>query len=158
MTRQSRINTSQLDRRTFALFLLASISLFTLSGCGDRLSSHGHAINQEELSQISLGSTTKADILELLGQPSFDGAFDERKLYYSSQIMVQPVASVKLTHQRIIYVFTVDANDLLKSIDVINKDDGLKIAHVDDKTPTPGDTFGLLEQVFSNLKRRQPDE
>ena len=50
------------------------------------------------------------------------------------------------------------ADDSGLEIDVLNKDDGLKIAHVDDKTPTPGDTFGLLEQVFSNLKRRQLDE
>jgi hypothetical protein len=34
----------------------------------------------------------------------------------------------------------------------------LQIVHIDDKTPTPGDTFGVLEQVFSNLKRRQSEE
>jgi hypothetical protein len=26
------------------------------------------------------------------------------------------------------------------------------------KTPTPGDTFGVVEQIFSNLKRQQAAE
>jgi hypothetical protein len=30
---------------------------------------------------------------------------------------------------------------------------GLNIAHIDDKTPTPGDTYGVIEQIFSNLRR-----
>ena len=94
----------------------------------------------------------------MLGQPSFDGAFDTQKLYYSSQVMLQPVASAKQTQQRIVYVFTLDNNNILKSIDLIDKEDGLKIVHIDDKTPTPGDTFGIIEQVFSNLKRRQSED
>ena len=94
----------------------------------------------------------------MLGQPSFDGAFDVQKLYYSSQVMLQPVASAKQTQQRIVYIFTLDENNILESIDLITKEDGLQISHIDDKTPTPGDTFGVLEQVFSNLKRRQSEE
>ena len=73
-------------------------------------------------------------------------------------MMLQPVASTKQTQKRIIYLFILDENDILQSIDLINKEDGLKIAHVDEKTPTPGDTFGILEQVFSNLKRRQAED
>jgi outer membrane protein assembly factor BamE (lipoprotein component of BamABCDE complex) len=94
----------------------------------------------------------------MLGQPSFKGAFDTQKLYYSSQVMLQPVASTKQTQKRLIYIFTLNDKNILESIDLINKEDGLQIAHIDDKTPTPGDTFGILEQVFSNLRRRQAEE
>ena len=139
---------------SFALFCLASLGLAAMSGCGDRISSHGHVINESELKQITIGTTTKADIVQLLGQPSFAGAFDTQKLYYSSQVMLQPVASVKQTQRRIIYIFTLNKNSVLEAIDLINKDDGLTIAHIDDKTPTPGDTFGILEQVFTNVRRQ----
>ena len=94
----------------------------------------------------------------MLGQPSFKGAFDTQKLYYSSQVMLQPVASTKQTHKRIVYIFTLNAQNILQSIDVKNKEDGFQIAHIDEKTPTPGDTFGILEQVFSNLKRGKVEE
>jgi len=158
MTRPSHTNISYPRYIRFALFFVASLGLAAVGGCGDRISSHGHIINENELKQINIGTTTRADILDMLGQPSFKGAFDTQKLYYSSQVMLQPVASTKQTQKRIVYIFTFDDKNILQSIDLINKEDGLQIAHIDDKTPTPGDTFGILEQVFSNLKRRKVEE
>ena len=158
MTRPSHTNISYPRYIRFALFFVASLGLAAVGGCGDRISNHGHIINENELKQINIGTTTRADILDMLGQPSFKGAFDTQKLYYSSQVMLQPVASTKQTQKRIIYIFTLDDKNILQSIDLMNKEDGLQIAHIDDKTPTPGDTFGILEQVFSNLKRRKVEE
>ena len=153
-TKVARTKLGQSRVLSFALFCLASLGLAAMSGCGDRTSSHGHVINKSELKQISIGTTTKADIVQLLGQPSFAGAFDTQKLYYISQVMLQPVASVKQTQRRVIYIFTLNKNNILESIDLIDKNDGLTIAHIDDKTPTPGDTFGILEQVFTNVRRQ----
>jgi outer membrane protein assembly factor BamE (lipoprotein component of BamABCDE complex) len=158
MTRPSRTNIIHPRYIRFALCFVASLGLAAVGACGDRISSHGHVINENELKQINIGTTTRADILDMLGQPSFKGAFDTQKLYYSSQVMLQPVASTKQTQKRLIYIFTLDDKNILESIDLINKEDGLQVAHIDDKTPTPGDTFGILEQVFSNLKRRQAEE
>ena len=142
----------------FMIFFATSFWLAAAGGCGDRVSSHGHIINENELKKINIGTTTRANILDMLGQPSFKGAFDKQKLYYSSQIMLQPVASAKKTQKRIVYIFTFNHKNILQSIDLISKADGFQIAHIDDKTPTPGDTFGMLEQVFSNFKRRQTEE
>ena len=153
-TKVARTKLGQSRFLSFALFCAASLGLAAISGCGDRVSSHGHVINESELKQITIGTTTKVDIMQLLGQPSFAGAFDTQKLYYSSQVMLQPVASVKQTQHRIIYIFTLNKKNVLEAIDIVNKDDGLTIAHIDDKTPTPGDTFGILEQVFTNIGRQ----
>ena len=158
MARPSRTNNSHLRYIRFALLFLGSLGLGAIGGCGDRVSSHGHIINENELKQFNIGTTTRADILDILGQPSFKSAFNAQKLYYSSQVMLQPVASTKQTQTRMIYIFTLNGKNVLQSIDLINQEDGLQIAHINDKTPTPGDTFGILEQVFSNLKRRQSEE
>ena len=155
MTRSSRTNISHPRYARFAMVFVASLGLAAAGGCGDRVSSHGHTINENELKKINIGTTTRADILDILGKPSFRGAFDTQKLYYSSQVMLQPVASTKQTHKRLVYIFTLNDSNVLQSIDLMNKDDGLHIAHINDKTPTPGDTFGILEQVFSNFKRQQ---
>ena len=153
-TKVARTKLGQSRVLSFALFCLASLGLAAMSGCGDRISSHGHVINESELKQITIGTTTKADIVQLLGQPSFAGAFDTQKLYYSSQVMLQPVASFKQTQRRIIYILTLNKNNVLEAIDIVNKDDGLTIAHIDDKTPTPGDTFTILEQLLTNVRRQ----
>ena len=158
MTRPSHTNISHPRYLRFVLFFVTSLGLAAVGGCGDRISSHGHIINENELKQINIGTTTRADILDMLGQPSFKGAFDTQKLYYSSQVMLQPVASTKQTQKRIVYIFTLNDMNILQSIELMDKEDGLQIAHIDDKTPTPGDTFGILEQVFTNLNRGKVKE
>ena len=129
-----------------------------LAGCGERINDHGHVINQAEMDTIKIGQTNRADIIDLLGRPSFEGAFDNRKIYYASQIMEQPVAGINKTKTRVIYAFTFDKNNNLQEIDLVDEKSGLNVAHIESKTPTPGDTFGVVQQIFSNLKRQQGTE
>jgi outer membrane protein assembly factor BamE (lipoprotein component of BamABCDE complex) len=72
--------------------------------------------------------------------------------------MEQPGAGINKTKSRMIYAFTFDANNNLQEIDLIDEKSGLNVAHIESKTPTPGDTFGVVEQIFSNLKRQQATE
>ena len=138
-----------------SLFLIANLGLVLIGACGDRMSNHGHIINENELKDINIGTTTRAELLDILGRPSFSGAFNTQKLFYSSLVMVQPIASTKQIQKRIVYIFSFNDKNKLQSIDIIDKKDGFQITHIDDKTPTPGDTFGVLDQIFSNLKRQQ---
>ena len=129
-----------------------------LAGCSERISEHGHVINQAEMDTIKIGQTNRADIIGILGRPSFEGAFDSRKIYYASQVMEQPVAGINKTKSRVIYAFSFDENNNLQEVDLIDEKIGLNVAHIDSKTPIPGDTFGVIEQIFSNLKRREATE
>ena len=127
-------------------------------GCGERISEHGHTITQVELNTIKIGKSRKPDVLEVLGQPSFQGAFTSQKLYYVSQVMEAPVAGINTTKARTIYTFTFDNNDFLQSIHLTDKESGMIVAHIDEKTPTPGDTYGVIEQIFSNVRRGQTEQ
>ncbi|MEK9911214.1 MAG: outer membrane protein assembly factor BamE, partial [Candidatus Puniceispirillum sp.] len=98
------------------------------------------------------------DILGTLGRPSFEGAFEKNRLYYISQRMIEPVAGTRTTKSRVIYILTFDGNDLLQSIDLKDERSGINIAYIDEKTPTPGDTYGLIEQMFSNIGRPQASQ
>jgi outer membrane protein assembly factor BamE (lipoprotein component of BamABCDE complex) len=145
-------------KQGFGALGIGILCLGFLAGCGERISEHGHVINQAEMDTIKIGLTNRADIIGMLGRPSFEGAFDSRKIYYASQIMEQPVAGIIKTKSRVIYVFSFDANKNLQKIDLIDEKSGLNVAHIDAKTPTPGDTFSAVEQVFLNLKRRSEAE
>ena len=127
-------------------------------GCGERISEHGHTITQVELNAIEIGKSKKPDVVAALGQPSFEGAFNSQKIYYVSQIMEAPVAGINTTKARTIYTFTFDNDNLLQSIQLTDEESGKIVAHIDEKTPTPGDTYGVLEQVFSNIRRGQTEQ
>ena len=144
-------------RQSLSKLCIGFFCLGFLIGCGERISEHGHVINQVELDAIEIGRTKRANIIELLGQPSFEGAFDSNKLYYVNQVMEAPVAGINTTKARTVYIFTFDDGGYLQSIDLKDKSSGANIAHIDEKTPTPGDTFGVFEQIFSNLRRGRQD-
>ena len=145
-------------RRTLGGLCFGLFCIGLIGGCGERISEHGHTITQVELNTIEIGTSKKADVLNALGQPSFEGAFDSQKLYYVSQIMEAPVAGINTTKARTIYSFTFDNNNILQSIDLTDEESGNVIAHIDEKTPTPGDTYGVFEQIFSNLRRNQTEQ
>ena len=145
-------------KQGFGSLCIGIFCLGFLAGCGERISEHGHVINQAEMDRIKIGQTNRADIIGMLGRPSFEGAFDSRKIYYASQIMELQVAGINKTKSRVIYAFSFDTNNTLQEIDLIDEKSGLNVTHIDAKTPTPGDTFGVIEQIFSNIKRRQAAE
>ena len=145
-------------KQGFPALGLGIFCLGFLAGCGEGISEHGHVINQAEMDTIKIGQTNRADIIGMLGRPSFEGAFDSRKIYYASQIMELQVAGINKTKSRVIYAFSFDTNNKLQKIDLIDKKSGLNVTHIDAKTPTSGDTFNAVEQIFLNLKRRSESE
>ena len=145
-------------KKGFGAFGIGIFCFGFLAGCGDRISEHGHVINQAEMDTIKIGQTNRADIIGMLGRPSFEGAFDSRKIYYASQIMELPAGGIKKTKSRVIYAFSFDVDNKLQEINLIDEKSGLNVAHIDSKTPTPGNTFGVIEQIFSNMKRRTAAE
>ena len=157
MASMSSYLNKQLSRKWCLNFLIfpGLIILGLLAACGERTSEHGHIINSSELNSIKIGETTRTDIINILGQPSFNGAFDTKTLYYSSQRMEEPVAGIKTTKTRNLYVFRVDNDDKLTEFNIIDENSGVKVTHIDEKTPTPGSSFGVFEQMFLNVKRRQ---
>ena len=154
----TRLSILRQIKQGFGTLGIGIFCLGFLSGCGERISKHGHVINQAEMDIIKIGQTNRADIIDMLGRPSFEGAFDSRKIYYVSQIMELQVAGINKTKSRVIYAFTFDENNKLQEIDLVDEKSGLNVAHIESKTPTPGDTFGVVEQIFSNLKRQQATE
>ena len=154
----TRLHIIRQIKQGFGAIGIGIFCLGFLAGCGERISEHGHIIDQGEMDTIKIGQTNRADIIGMLGRPSFEGAFDSRKIYYASQIMELQVAGFNKTKSRVIYAFSFDLNDNLQKIDLIDEKSGLNVTHIDAKTPTPGDTFNAVEQIFLNMKRRSTAE
>jgi len=132
-----------------------AVSCLVLGGCEAKVSNHGHALDEAELNTIKIGESTRIDLLSNFGMPSFEGAFNSGKIYYVSQIMIEPAGGLKKTETRQLFAFSFDENDVLVAVDLIDESSGNLVLHLDQKTPTPGDNFGVIDQIFSNLKRRR---
>ena len=153
MTRRTFASMNAL--RALATFGLLGMVLMSLAACESRISIHGHSIDEAELVKIELGKSKKSDLIFILGKPSFDGAFGSGKSYYVSQTMEEPVAGINETTSRTIVMFTIDNEDIIRAVDVLDETSGVSIVHINEKTPTPGNTYGAIDQLFKNLKRRR---
>ena len=134
--------------------LVVAVLAMGLASCESRISSHGHAVDAVELNQIVPGETRLADLQAVLGRPSFEGAFESGKVYYISEVMVEPPGGRKRASTRTLIVISLDGKDIVTAIEVRDETSGKTIAYLDERSPTPGDNFGVTEQLFSTLRRK----
>ena len=137
------------------VFLL--ILMIVVSACEAMTTTHGRLIEPAELDRLELGATTQAETIAILGPPSFEGAFNSGRLYYNNQKMAKRVGGETLTIERELMILIFDNNDRLQGIEIRDKNSDKKIVKLESKTPTPGDTVTIVDQLFSNLRRRNLD-
>ena len=134
---------------------LCCLGLFLgLQGCESQVTSHGNLIEASQLNKLEIGTTRREDVLILFGPASFEGAFNNNRLYYNNQKMEAPIAGRTQTIERELVVLSFDVNNILESIEIRDKSTDQEIVKLDAKTPTPGDTLTVVDQLFINLRRR----
>lgn len=134
---------------------LICLGLFLgLQGCESQVTSHGNLIEASQLNKLEIGTTRREDVMILFGPASFEGAFNNNRLYYNNQKMEAPIAGRTQTIERELVVLSFDINNILESIEIRDKSTDQEIVKLDAKTPTPGDTLTVVDQLFTNLRRR----
>ena len=137
------------------VFLL--ILMIVVSACEAITTTHGRLIEPSELEKLELGATTQAETIEILGPPSFEGAFNSGRLYYNNQKMAKRVGGETLTIERELMILIFGSNNRLQGIEIRDKTSDKKIVKLESKTPTPGATLSIVDQIFSNLRRNNVD-
>ena len=138
------------------IFLL--ILMIVVSACEAITTTHGRLIEPADLDRLELGATTQAETIAILGPPSFEGAFNSGRLYYNNQKMAKRVGGETLTIERELMILIFDNNDKLQGIELRDKNSDKKIVKLESKTPTPGDTLTIVDQLFSNLRRKNVEK
>ena len=142
-------------KSTKTLLMATAVTAVLLSGCSSTVLSHGNQLNPATLSKVEPGRTRLIELEALFGRPSADGAFDSGKVYYISQIMEEKPGGRKTVVARTIVSFTIDENGIVDAMDIDDAATGRRIYHLDAQTPTPGDNYGILQQIFSNVRAGQ---
>ena len=139
-------------KATKTLLMATAVSAVLLSGCSSTVLSHGNQLNPITLAKVEPGRTRLIELEALFGRPSANGAFDSGKVYYISQIMEEKPGGRKNVVSRTIVTFTIDENGIVDAMDIDDAATGRRIYHSDARTPTPGDNYGILEQIFRNVR------
>ena len=133
-------------------FFAVAIAGLSLSGCESMVTQHGNILDATSLSRVEPGKTRMIEIEALFGKPSATGAFNSGTVYYVSQIMEEKPGGRKLPIDRTIVAFSHNESGVVTAVTITDDATGRTVFHRDEKTPTPGDTFGVLDQIFRNVR------
>jgi outer membrane protein assembly factor BamE (lipoprotein component of BamABCDE complex) len=135
--------------RKLAVALIAT----GLGSCAATVDQRGNLPEPEKLAQIQPGTTTKEQVVKILGTPSSTGVFDDKNWYYISRRTSQISFFDPDVLDQQVYVVNFDAAGVVRGVDHKNLNDGQDIAPAPGATPAPGRELTFLEQVLGNIGR-----
>lgn len=138
--------------------LCTSALLVSLAACDPVREERGYRMDPEQISQVETGTSSKDEVLELMGSPSSISTFPEsgEAWYYIGRKTEHYAFLEKDVLQQDVVVIEFDENEVVKEIKTYDKDDAQQIDVVDRTTPTGGNELGFFEQIFGNFGRFNP--
>lgn len=125
----------------------------SVAGCTPDIEQRGNLPEQDQLAQIHPGSTTREQVVKVLGTPSSTGVFDGDAWYYISRKTKQVSFFDPEVLDQQVYVINFDGNGVVKSVDHKALKDGRDIAMAPGATPAPGRELTFMEQIIGNIGR-----
>ena len=136
------------------MLALALCAALGVGGClgyeGDF--ARGYQVDQDTLSQVKVGATTKPEALTLLGTPSTTSTVGGDAWYYIGQQMQHTLSfmPVQMTDQHVLAVYF-DKNGKVERIANYGMKDGKVFDFVSRTTPTGGSEPDFLKNVMGGL-------
>ena len=132
--------------------ILSAVSATALvAGCATSVEQRGNLPTQDKIAEIHPGSTTKDEVIKILGSPSSVSIFNDKSWYYISRRTEQFSFFDPSVVDQQVYLVNFDDQGVVKAVDHKGLDDGKEIVPVARTTPAPGRELSFLEQVIGNL-------
>lgn len=132
-----------------AIAAIAAVALIT--ACSADISQRGNLPDHDQLARIHPGTTTKAEVEQLLGSPSSTGVFNGNSWYYISKQTKQLAFFSPDVLDQEVYVVRFDDKGVVSGIDHKTLRDGRKITMAPGETPAPGRQLTFFEQLIGNI-------
>jgi outer membrane protein assembly factor BamE (lipoprotein component of BamABCDE complex) len=144
-------------RKSAAPILCAMSLAASLGGCigydGDF--DRGYQVDEKTYSQVKIGTTTKQEVLTLMGTPSTTSTVGGDAWYYIGQKMHRALAfmPVQMEDQNVLAIYFEPKSGRVQRIANYGMKDGQVFDFVSRTTPTGGQEPNFLRNMFNNLFR-----
>lgn len=139
-----------LIRHRISIFGVIS-GMALVAGCATSVEQRGNLPSQDKIAEVHPGSTTKDEVIKILGSPSSVSIFNDKSWYYISRRTEQFSFFDPDVVDQQVYVVNFDNQDVVKAVDHKGLEDGKEIIPVARATPAPGRELSFLEQLIGNL-------
>src|SRR6266436_4149437 len=132
--------------------IVAAISgAAAIAGCSPSIEQRGNLPAPDKIAEIRSGSTTKDEVVKILGTPSSVSVFNDKSWYYISRRTAQTAFFDPDVLDQQVYIVDFDNQGVVKAVDHKILVDGREINPVARATPAPGRELSFLEQLIGNL-------
>ncbi|MCD6035901.1 MAG: outer membrane protein assembly factor BamE [Rickettsiales bacterium] len=145
-----------ISKNLFTLSLLVLVA-FSTSGCIKNKDVRGYTLDPEKLEQIKPFASKKNDVLAALGSPSSTSSFGDETWYYiNNKLEYVAFFDPKVKEQTVVAI-AFDGSGKVTNVRQYNADDREHLNYASDKTETPGNEMGVLEQLLGNVGKFNSD-
>ena len=122
-------------------------------GCATSVEQRGNLPAQDKIAEVHPGTTTKEEVIKILGSPSSVSVFNDKSWYYISRRTGQIAFFDPNVLDQQVYIVNFDNQGVVTAVDHKGLEDGKEIVPVAKATPAPGRERSFLEQIIGNLGR-----
>ncbi len=135
----------------FSLMVLLLIALTACSVIETPRTQRGNKIDSDQLKELVVGTSTKADVSSLLGSPTARATFDDNRWLYISETTRTRIGRMPGIMEQNVVVMDFDPAGVLRGVQKFGQDDSRDVAVVSRSTPSPGSEASFMQQLLGNI-------
>jgi outer membrane protein assembly factor BamE (lipoprotein component of BamABCDE complex) len=124
-----------------------------LAGCAVSEDQRGNLPDPDKLAQVQPGTTSKEQVIKILGSPSSASTFDDDAWYYISRKTKQIAFFSPQVLDQEVYIVDFDDKGIVKDVGHKTLADAEHISPAPGATPSPGRELSFMEQLIGNIGR-----
>ncbi len=131
---------------------MAPLAVATLiTGCAETVNTRGQVILPSRLAQVQPGTSTRQDVLQLLGSPSAQGTLNDNRWYYVTSTIGSTSLNPYDLKSRQVVIIDFNENDTVATLTQKTEADGKEISPSSETTKTSGQSMGIVDQFLGNF-------
>jgi outer membrane protein assembly factor BamE (lipoprotein component of BamABCDE complex) len=125
-----------------------------VSGCQPVTNNHGFLPEPDVIGRIQPGTTTRAEVTEMLGTPTTVAAFDDNTWLYINRRTEQQFQFMRPTLvEQTVLAITFDRSGRVAQMRRMGEQDGADVEFIARATPSQGKELSLWDQIVGNIGR-----
>ena len=113
----------------------------------------GNRVATDQLKDLVPGTSTRADVISVLGSPTAKATFDDNTWMYISEVTQPRVGRVQGVKAQDVVELSFDGNGVLQAVKTLAQKDGQPVTMVARATPSPGSDATFMQQLLGNVGR-----
>jgi outer membrane protein assembly factor BamE (lipoprotein component of BamABCDE complex) len=116
----------------------------------------GNRVEEDQLKELTPGTSTKADVTALIGTPTQKAIFSDNTWLYITETTRSRVGQTLGVLDQHVVVLTFDDRGVLTNEKLLGQDDALPVSVASRTTPSPGTEASFMQQLLGNIGKFTP--